>query len=79
MTLMKSEAVSNPANVEVWEFHSGADTMSIYIISSHSSFFFKKSGWGVGSILFCIRQCRAFLTSRFVSKRINRKLTGRAS
>lgn len=29
MTLMKSEAVSNPANVEVCEFHSGAETMSI--------------------------------------------------
>ena len=28
MTLMKSEAVSNPANVDVWEFHKGAETIS---------------------------------------------------
>jgi hypothetical protein len=28
MTLMKSEAVNRPANVEVWVFHSGAETMS---------------------------------------------------
>jgi hypothetical protein len=29
MTLMKSEAVSNPANVDVLEFQRGADTISI--------------------------------------------------
>ena len=43
---------------------------------SPSHFFW--SVWGV-ALLFCIRQCRAFLTRRFVSKRINRKLTGSAS
>jgi hypothetical protein len=67
MTLIKSDAVSNPANVEVCEFHSGAETMSTLEI--------EVCGW----VLFCIRQCNAFLTRRLVSKRINRKLTGRAS
>ena len=30
MTLMKSDAVSRPANVEVFVFQSGAETMSTY-------------------------------------------------
>ena len=30
MTLMKSDAVSRPANVEVLVFHRGAETMSPY-------------------------------------------------
>jgi len=29
MTLIKSDAVSSPANVEVCEFHRGAETISI--------------------------------------------------
>lgn len=34
MTFIKSEAVSSPANVEVWEFQRGADTMSIVLTHS---------------------------------------------
>jgi len=33
MTLMKSEAVSKPANVELLVFHKGAETMSVELVT----------------------------------------------